>query len=72
MENEMAKTPNKDEYYLKEMGLTTYFTGVKKLGFEKSLTQATIMNLKKISSESHKSHHVVIAISGFLTEDVDK
>jgi hypothetical protein len=47
-------------------------SGVKKLGFEESLKKATILNLKRLSPESVKSKHAVIAISGFLTEDVDK
>lgn len=68
----MADKITQDEYFLKELGLTTYIKRVKKLGLEQSLQRTTVLSLKKISPSNIKSKHAVIAISGFLTEHDDK
>lgn len=42
------------------------------MGIDQEIEKASILNLKKISGFLTKSRHVVICISGFLTEDVEK
>ena len=43
-----------------------------KFEIDKVLIRASVLNLQKISNESHQSRHVIITISGFLTEDINK
>lgn len=40
-------------------------------GIEKAIEKTSILNLERISGTS-RSKHVVICLSGFLTEDVEK
>ena len=70
--NTPSSINNKDEFFLKEMGLTMYVNDVKRNEIEEILKKTSILNLTRISPKPVKSRHVVIAISGFLTEDVDK
>jgi hypothetical protein len=61
-----------EEYHLKDIALKDFKLWAKNLGIEHFLHRTTKIDLKKISPESVCSNHIVIAISGFLTEDVDK
>jgi hypothetical protein len=58
-----------DEYDLKELELTT----CEELEFfqiSEALLSSRTLNLERISSTLKKSNHVMICISGFLTEGV--
>jgi hypothetical protein len=72
MEHWLATEHSNSEYFLKEMGLTKYLDEIKKIGFDETLRNSNILELTKISPDNVRSKHIVICVSGFLTEDVDK
>lgn len=49
-----------------------YHSLVKNLCLDKALEKTNVLNLKRISSNNLQSKHIVICISGFLSQDVDK
>lgn len=71
-EREVAPYCRISNYELKDMGLADFGEDLSKLEIYEDLKKTTILNLQKISSSNSRSRHVVICISGFLTEEVDK
>jgi hypothetical protein len=58
-----------DEYDLKELELTT-FEELEFFQISEALLSSRTLNLERISSTLKKSNHVMICISGFLTEGI--
>eukprot|EP00347_Sterkiella_histriomuscorum_P010579 403375736 len=71
-EREIAVLNDNTEYMLKDMAKSEFKSELRTLGIDEGIEKASILNLKKIGSLQQKSRHVVICISGFLTEDVEK
>ena len=54
------------------MALDSFKDDLSTLGIENGINRASLLTLKRLSSNYRNSRHVVICISGFLTEDVEK
>lgn len=68
----MAQPLCVNEYYLKELAPSLFNKEIKIFEVKNFLRFTTVLKLTKVSPDHIKSKHAVIAISGFLTEDVDK
>mmetsp|Transcript_32494 Transcript_32494/g.31744 ORF Transcript_32494/g.31744 Transcript_32494/m.31744 type:complete len:99 (+) Transcript_32494:524-820(+) len=53
------------------MSLTIYARSLKDLGFEEELQASSTLSLLRVSPSNITSKHIVITISGFLSEDQD-
>ena len=71
-EKQCASVCRMNTFELKDMGLNDFGEELNKLDIYLDLKQSTILSLEKISSIHSKSKHVIICISGFLTQDVEK
>lgn len=71
-EREIAVPTRKEEYFLKDWAREHFKKDLVSFGIDEILEKTSILNLQKISQYQSKSRHIIICISGFLTEDVEK
>ncbi|CDW87868.1 UNKNOWN [Stylonychia lemnae] len=70
-EKEISEANPISEYQLKDIIQSKFQNNLATFGIDKSIEKTSILNLQRISTTT-RSKHVVICLSGFLTEDVEK
>lgn len=61
-----------NEYMLRDMAYENFQDEFRTLGIASGIEKSSLLCLQRISEHNSRSKHVIICISGFLTEDVEK